>query len=110
MLEKFGRRVDVAANGLEAVRMLVQLPYDVVFMDCQMPEMAGYEATAAIRQHETDGAHIPIITMTANAVQGDRERCLDEGMDDYVAKSVKPAAVRAALERWLPTAAAPRAA
>ena len=110
MLEKFGCRVDVAANGLEAVRMLIQLPYDAVLMDCQMPEMDGYEATAAIRQHETDGRRIPIIAMTANAMQGDRQRCLDAGMDDYVSKPVKPAAVRAVLERWLPTTATPQAA
>ncbi len=95
MLEEFGCRVDVAANGLEAVRMVIQLPYDVVFMDCQMPEMNGYEATAAIRQHEESRKRIPIIAMTANAMQGDRQRCLDAGMDGYVSKPFKPAAIRA---------------
>ena len=106
LLEKLGCRVDVAANGQEAVQMINRLPYNVVLMDCQMPEMDGYEATAAIRrqeQQEADGAHIPIIGMTANAVPGDRERCLDAGMDDYVSKPIRPATVRAALERWLPS-------
>jgi CheY-like chemotaxis protein len=71
-------------------------------MDCQMPEMDGYEATAAIRAFERErGRHTPIIALTANAMQGDRERCLAAGMDDFVAKPVTDAALRAALERWL---------
>jgi PAS domain S-box-containing protein len=100
MLEKMGCSVDVAGNGLEAVRMVEQLSYDLVFMDCQMPEMDGYEATAEIRRRQGSSKHTPIVAMTANAMQGDRERCIDAGMDDYVAKPVKKEAVSEAIEKW----------
>jgi signal transduction histidine kinase/DNA-binding response OmpR family regulator len=90
MLEKIGCRVDVAANGREAVDAILQLPYDLVFMDCQMPIMDGYEATAAVRAHERQhDRHMPIIAMTANALPGDCERCLEAGMDDYITKPAK---------------------
>jgi len=103
LLEKLGCRVDVAANGREAVNMLAQLTYDVVFMDCQMPEMDGFAATAAIRQGEAcTGQHMPIIAMTANAMQGDRERCLAAGMDDYLTKPFSMPQLTAVLQRWLP--------
>jgi signal transduction histidine kinase/DNA-binding response OmpR family regulator len=101
MLENLGCRVDVAANGKEAIEMLALLPYDVVFMDCEMPELDGYEATAEIRQTHA-GAHVRIIAMTAKAIQGDRERCLEAGMDDYISKPVRLEDLEEALERWIP--------
>ena len=102
MLEKFGCRVDVVTNGLEAVEAAGRIAYHCIFMDCQMPEMDGYEAVTEIRRHEAQtGAHVPIIAMTANAMEGDRDRCLAAGMDDYVAKPVEPRTLRATLERWV---------
>ena len=102
MLEKFGCRVDVVTNGLEAVEAAGCIAYHCIFMDCQMPEMDGYEAVTEIRRHEAQtGAHVPIIAMTANAMEGDRDRCLAAGMDDYVAKPVEPRTLRATLERWV---------
>ncbi len=102
MLSKAGCRVDVAADGREAVQMFRRLPYDIVFMDCQMPEMDGFEATAEIRRIEAQqDRRTPIVALTANAMQGDRERCLEAGMDDFVSKPVNEARLRATLERWL---------
>jgi CheY-like chemotaxis protein len=104
LLEKLGCRVDVAANGLEAVKLLGELAYDVVFMDCQMPEMDGFEATRAIRRREaSSGHHVPIIAMTANALQGDAEHCLAAGMDDYLSKPVSFEALATAARKWAVT-------
>jgi PAS domain S-box-containing protein len=89
MLEKLGCRVDVAANGREALEMWRQFPYNMIFMDCQMPELDGLSATRLIREEESREAHIPIIAMTANAMERDREDCLLAGMDDYASKPVK---------------------
>jgi two-component system sensor histidine kinase/response regulator len=94
LLGKAGCRVDVATDGREAVRMASQFPYDVIFMDCQMPEMDGYEATAVIRDM---GNRVPIVAMTASAMPEDRRRCLQCGMDEYRSKPI----VRADLERLL---------
>jgi CheY-like chemotaxis protein len=103
LLGKLHCQADPVGNGREAVHALSLVPYDIVLMDCQMPEMDGYEATSCIRDIEAErGGHTPIIAMTANVMQGDRERCLAAGMDDYVAKPVRLDALRAALERWAP--------
>ncbi|HXL78314.1 MAG TPA: response regulator [Candidatus Eisenbacteria bacterium] len=101
MVERLGYRADVAGNGTEALNVLGQVRYDAVLMDCQMPEMDGYEATREIRRGENDRRHLPIIAMTASAMAGDRERCLAAGMDDYISKPVKLHIVAAVLERWL---------
>jgi PAS domain S-box-containing protein len=104
ILKKLGLRADAVANGAEAVRSLELLPYDLVLMDVQMPEMDGLEATRHIRDpHSAVRNHgIPVIAMTAHALQGDKARCLEAGMDDYVTKPVSPVALAEALERWLP--------
>lgn len=107
-LKKLGYHADAVANGLEAVQALDDIPYDLIFMDCQMPEMDGYEATHAIRLREQEALaagrprpHIHIIAMTANAMQGDREKCIASGMDDYISKPVRESDLRSALERFI---------
>jgi CheY-like chemotaxis protein/HPt (histidine-containing phosphotransfer) domain-containing protein len=102
LLEKMGCRVDVADNGRHALEALEATRYDLVLMDCQMPEMDGFEATRALRAREGDGHRTPIVAMTANAMAGDRERCLDAGMDGYLTKPVRPDELTAAVSRWLP--------
>ena len=103
MLKKMGYIVEVVDNGAKAVAAVATGAHALVLMDCQMPEMDGFEATSAIRKAERlSSRHIPIIAMTANAVQGDRERCIASGMDDYLSKPVEPAQLMAKLVAWLP--------
>lgn len=90
LLEQRGHKVTVANNGQEAIAVLANESFDVVLMDVQMPAMDGFEATAIIREREKEsGAHIPIIAMTAHAMKGDRERCLEAGMDGYIPKPIR---------------------
>jgi two-component system, sensor histidine kinase and response regulator len=100
-------RADAVSNGLKVLQALEQISYDIILMDCQMPEMDGYEATRAIRKREQSleqacpwKSPVYIIAMTANAMQGDREECFAVGMEDYLSKPVRPSELQAALERW----------
>jgi len=103
VLKKLGYQADVAKNGLEALAALSRTPYHLVLMDCQMPEMDGFEAASAIRSATADvlDPGIPIIAMTANAMQGDRELCLKAGMSDYLSKPVRQDLLKQMLEKWL---------
>jgi CheY-like chemotaxis protein/HPt (histidine-containing phosphotransfer) domain-containing protein len=101
ILEKAGYRVEVADNGREAVEACERSRYAAVLMDGQMPGLDGFEATRRIREAEGEARHTPIIAMTASAMKGDRERCLDAGMDDYVSKPVTPESLDNALKRWV---------
>jgi PAS domain S-box-containing protein len=104
LLRKLGLRADAVASGAEALTALETIPYDLVLMDVQMPEMDGLETTRHIRSPQSPvlNHHLPIIAMTAHAMQGDRERCLEAGMNDYVPKPVSPQALIRVLRRWLP--------
>jgi CheY-like chemotaxis protein/HPt (histidine-containing phosphotransfer) domain-containing protein len=110
ILKKLGLRAEAVADGAEALKALAAIPYDLVLMDVQMPVMDGLEATHRIRNGQSGVMRhgIPIIAMTAHAMHGDRERCLEAGMNDYVTKPVSPQALAEALDKWLPaeTAAA----
>ena len=102
-LRKLGFSSDIAEDGMQALDAVKRNNYGLVFMDCQMPVMDGYEATQAIRQF-LDGQRLPIIAVTANAMEGDREKCLNAGMDDYIAKPLRKEKVREVVSRWVPTA------
>ena len=103
ILEKLGYKTDVVANGWEALKALEMIDYDLVLMDCQMPEMDGFEATAMIRDSNSNviNHNVPIIAMTANAMLGDREKCLEAGMSDYLSKPVNPVELDQMLLKWL---------
>ena len=100
MLTRLGHRTDVASTGREAVDAWSRKPYDLVLMDCQMPDLDGLEATAQIRQRESGRRHTPIIALTANASTADRERCLAAGMDGFLAKPLKLETLADALTAW----------
>jgi len=116
MLEGLGHAVEAVVNGQEAVEACRRATYDVVFMDCQMPEMDGLTATALIREHEASSRRTPIVALTASAMPSDRQRCLEAGMDDYLTKPVRLQLLEAAVRRWArgaeagPAAGAPVAA
>jgi len=102
LLQKAGYSVDAVETGVQALEKVKVIPYSAVLMDVQMPEMDGFEATQRIREWERErGLHIPIIAMTAHAMQGDRERCLEAGMDDYVSKPIEPKVLFNVLDRWV---------
>jgi CheY-like chemotaxis protein len=104
-LARLGCDVDLADDGREAVAAAARRRYDVVFMDCQMPEVDGFDATREIRRREGDGPHVPIVALTANALRGDRERCLAAGMDGYIAKPTDLGSLERARARHAPPAA-----
>jgi len=104
MLEGLGYTADLQVNGQLGVDAHAAAPYDLILMDCQMPVMDGYEASRAIRALRTEARSVPIIALTANALEGDRERCLAAGMNDYLTKPLKRERLRTALEQWLPVA------
>jgi len=101
ILRKFGFRADEAVNGQEAVERLRFVDYDLVLMDCSMPVMDGFQATRAIREEEGERRHVPIVAMTAHAMSGDRDMCLEAGMDDYLSKPVRPQELKDMLDRHL---------
>jgi CheY-like chemotaxis protein len=108
LLERLGCRVDTVADGREALDAVRQRRYDLVLMDCQMPELDGYAATRAIRALEAStGAFTPIVALTANAQRGDSEACLAAGMNEYLSKPVQSDALRAVVSRWLARSKSP---
>jgi two-component system sensor histidine kinase/response regulator len=105
LLKGFGIQADITANGEEAIKALETLSYDLVFMDCQMPVLDGYDATKRIRDTDSNvlNHNIPIIAMTASVLPGDKEKCLTAGMNDFIPKPVKSDNVLQVLQQWLPT-------
>lgn len=102
ILSKLGYSTDVAADGAEVLQMLQQQHYDLVLMDCQMPVMDGFEATQAIRALKSDTSQIPIIAVTANALAGQREKCLASGMNDYISKPISTDLLASTIQKYLP--------
>jgi CheY-like chemotaxis protein len=104
MLEKFGLKATLADNGVEALKLLKEQIFDLVLMDCQMPEMDGFDATREIRKLDIKTLYdkrLPVVAMTANVMSGDRERCLEVGMDDYIGKPVQRDQLETVLRKWL---------
>jgi len=101
MLERLGCKCSIAGNGIEALKLLELAKYDAIFMDCNMPEMDGYETTAQVRQLSSEVSQIPIVAMTANVLKGDREKCIQAGMNDYTSKPLKLEKLIEKLERWV---------
>ena len=109
-LKNLGCSVEVVANGLEAVAALERTSYDLILMDCQMPEMDGFEATSLLRlkeQQQDQKQRTPIVAITANALEGERQRCLEAGMDDYISKPFGQDELREILRRWLDQQSSP---
>ena len=106
-LVKLGCQVEIVATGREAVARALAGQFDLILMDCWMPELDGYGATAEIRQRHHTAQRVPIIAVTANAMEGDREKCLAAGMDDYITKPVRLTALKVILARWCPSVAQP---
>ncbi len=102
ILELMEFTVDVAENGREALEKYEQSSYDAILMDVQMPEMDGYQTTAEIRKKEQNGRRTPIIALTANAMSGDREKCLEAGMDDYLSKPIEATKLEEILKKYIP--------
>jgi len=102
MLRKLGFQADTAGNGVEALQALGKTAYDLLLIDCQMPEVDGYEATRAIRAREVEGIHLPVVAMTAHTMQEDLDACLTAGMDDYLLKPISLSSLSEKLSRWLP--------
>jgi len=105
LLEKMGLFADIAEDGKQALSMLDKEKYDLILMDCKMPVLDGLETTKIIRTRESNhGEHIPIIAVTANAIKGDCQKCLDAGMDDYISKPFTKKELANAIYKWLPQA------
>ncbi len=100
-LEELGYQADAVADGQEALEALARQRYDLVLMDCQMPRLDGYETTRRLRQRETDGERVPVVAITAHAMDGDREKCLAAGMDDYITKPYREEILSEVLSNWL---------
>ena len=103
LLREFGFEAHIAENGNQVIERLKSSPYHLIFMDCQMPEVDGFEATRRLRSMEIfTGKHVPVIAMTAHAIEGSREQCIAAGMDDYISKPVEPQMLKSIIDKWLP--------
>jgi CheY-like chemotaxis protein/HPt (histidine-containing phosphotransfer) domain-containing protein len=106
LLARRGINAECVSDGREVLARLQQREYDLIFMDCQMPHLDGYQTTRVIRRREAEGARVPIVALTGHALEGDRQQCLAAGMDDYLAKPLREVELYKVLDRWLPAEAA----